>query len=103
MLVVVSTWALIRHFQRSGGLARSGIILAEATSREAGYESAPRRADLVGKEGVAITDLRPSGVALVNEERVDVVSEAEWVAQGTRVRVLRAEGYRHVVRALSDE
>jgi len=102
MLVAVSTWAILRHFMRSGGFARSGIVLAEPTTREAGWESATRRTDLEGKEGVAITDLRPSGVALVGEERLDVVTESEWVEEGTRVRVVRAEGYRHVVRPLTD-
>ena len=100
ILVGVSTWAVVRHFMRSGAFARSGIVLAGATSREAGYASATRRTDLVGREGVAITDLRPSGVALVDDERVDVVSESEWVQEGTRVKITRAEGYRHVVRPL---
>ena len=31
-------------------------------------------------------------------ERVDVVTEGEYVAQGSPVRVVRSEGYRHVVR-----
>ena len=33
-------------------------------------------------------------------ERVDVVTEGEFVAQGSPVRVLRSEGYRHVVRVV---
>jgi hypothetical protein len=32
---------------------------------------------------------------------VDVVTEGEFVTQGSTVRVLRSEGYRHVVRGLS--
>jgi hypothetical protein len=31
---------------------------------------------------------------------VDVVTEGEFVAQGSPVRVLRSEGYRHVVRVV---
>ena len=38
--------------------------------------------------------------AEVAGERLDVVSEAGWITAGTPVRVLRAEGYRHVVRAV---
>jgi membrane-bound ClpP family serine protease len=37
---------------------------------------------------------------LIGDERVDVVSEAEWIQAGTPVRVVSAEGYRHVVRPL---
>ena len=57
--------------------------------------------DLVGQDGVAVTDLRPAGTARIGDERVDVVTEGEYVAQGSAVRVIRSEGYRHVVRRAS--
>jgi membrane-bound serine protease (ClpP class) len=66
--------------------------------RAEGYISAPQRDDLVGRDGVALTDLRPAGTASIAGERVDVVTEGEYVAQGSAVRVIRSEGYRHVVR-----
>jgi membrane-bound serine protease (ClpP class) len=46
---------------------------------------------------VALTDLRPAGTARIGAERVDVVTEGQYVAQGDVVRVVRSEGYRHVV------
>ena len=51
----------------------------------------------------AITDLRPAGTALVGDERIDVVSESEWISAGTPVKVLSAEGYRHIVRSISEQ
>jgi membrane-bound serine protease (ClpP class) len=48
--------------------------------------------------GVALTDLRPSGIATIAGERVDVVSEGEHIAEGESIEVVRDEGYRHVVR-----
>jgi membrane-bound serine protease (ClpP class) len=54
----------------------------------------------VGRDGIAVTDLRPAGTAQIGQERVDVVTEGEYVAQGRPVRVIRSEGYRHVVRSL---
>ena len=50
---------------------------------------------------MALTDLRPAGTAPIGTERVDVVTEGEYVAQGSTVRVVRSEGYRHVVRRSS--
>ena len=38
---------------------------------------------------------------LFGDERIDVVSESEWITEGTQVRVISAEGYRHIVRAVS--
>ena len=54
----------------------------------------------MGREGEALTDLRPSGTVLIGEERVDAVSESEWIEEGTEVRVVSSEGYRLVVRPL---
>jgi membrane-bound ClpP family serine protease len=62
------------------------------------FKAADPKADLVGKEGVAQSDLRPAGFALVDGQRVDVVTEGELVARGQRVRVVKAEGARVVVR-----
>ena len=99
VLVVLATWFFLQSMFGSWRLKRSGVILPETTDRDEGYTSADVRTDMEGAEGVAITDLRPAGVGLFGDERMDVVSESEWIAEGTRIRVLSAEGYRHVVRA----
>lgn len=88
-------WAILRRLPDDRRAGR--LILQGSTSREAGYLSAPVRAELVGTEGVALTDLRPSGTGAFGEERIDVVSEGGYVPAGTPIRVVRAEGYRHVV------
>ncbi len=100
ILVAVATWFFLQSMFGSWRLRRIGVILAETTDRDEGYTSADVRTDMEGAEGVAITDLRPAGVGLFGDERMDVVSESEWIEEGTRIRVLSAEGYRHVVRPL---
>jgi membrane-bound serine protease (ClpP class) len=99
VITAAVVYAWLRHLptsDRFGGLfLRGGMTQAE------GYISAAPRTDLVGQEGVAVTDLRPAGTATIAGERVDVVTEGEFVTQGSTVRVLRSEGYRHVVRGLS--
>jgi membrane-bound serine protease (ClpP class) len=99
VIVVLAGWAFFRRFPAQG--KKRNIMLGAATSRELGYLSAPERPELMGAEGVALTDLRPAGTVRIGEENVDVVSEAGWVPQGTPVRVIRTEGYRHVVRPLA--
>jgi membrane-bound serine protease (ClpP class) len=56
----------------------------------------------VGRSGVALTDLRPSGTAGFGDERLDVVTEGEYLRQGSAVEVIRSDGYRHVVRLARD-
>jgi membrane-bound serine protease (ClpP class) len=91
-------YAWLRHLPNSGRF--SGLLLKGAGHRAAGYTTAPSRPELVGKAGTALTDLRPSGTARIGDERVDVVTEGEYVAQGSTVLVVRSDGYRHVVRAV---
>lgn len=88
--------AWLRHLPNSSRF--TGLFLKSATHASEGYVSAAVRSDLVGKSGTALTDLRPSGTALVEGERVDVVTEGEFVDAGATVIVVRAEGYRHLVR-----
>ncbi len=97
-IVLVTSWVLLRRLPRSRLIARSGLLLKDATDREHGFESALRRVDLVGLEGVALTDLRPAGTGLFGDERVDVVADSEFISEGETIRVLSAEGYRCVVR-----
>lgn len=60
---------------------------------------AGERADLVGAVGVALTDLRPSGLARLGDERVDVVTLGDFIAVGSPIRVVRVEGNRVTVRS----
>lgn len=48
--------------------------------------------------GVAITQLRPSGAAVFNGKRVDVITEGELIDRGVSVKVIEIEGARVVVR-----
>jgi len=100
VLIAVSAWVMLRTLPGSSRLAKSGLFLLDSTEKAIGYESAETRTDLIGLVGKAITDLRPSGTALFDDERIDVVSESEWITEGTLVKVVSAEGYRHVVRAI---
>lgn len=77
----------------------SKLILREATTTEGGYVSQPGGINaLVGKSGVALTDLRPSGAALLDDKRTDVLSEGGFIKRGTMVTVIRVEGSSVVVR-----
>ena len=57
----------------------------------------PRRS-LLGATGIALTDLRPSGIADIDGVRVDVVTSGEYLPRGETIEVTSDEGYRRVVR-----
>tara|TARA_B100001559_G_scaffold319506_1_gene329019 strand:+ start:1186 stop:1638 length:453 start_codon:yes stop_codon:yes gene_type:complete len=55
---------------------------------------------LLNQIGEAFTDLRPSGKANIQEQRVDVVTEGIFLEKGDNVRVVAIEGQRIVVRKI---
>jgi membrane-bound serine protease (ClpP class) len=75
------------------------LVLDTGLDARAGYASAPE-GDLkwVGKRGTAGTPLRPAGIALFEGERVDVVSQGEYIAADAPIEVVRVDGNRIVVR-----
>ncbi len=93
-LAVAFAW--FRHLPNSRRFR--GLIHQESSLSAEGYVSALPRGDLVGKQGVALSDLRPAGVAHVDGERIDVVTEGEYISAASSIEIVRAEGYRHVVR-----
>lgn len=53
--------------------------------------------ELVGRQGLTVCTLRPSGTADFQGTTVDVVSEGQYIAAGSPVRVVLVEGARVVV------
>lgn len=75
------------------------LILETGLPRGEGYASAPQR-DMIwlGKIGTALSPLRPAGIAEIEGERVDVVSDGELIEPGVLIVVTRVDGNRIVVR-----
>jgi len=75
------------------------LILETGLKAGEGYASAPE-ADRkwLGKSGTALSPLRPAGIADIEGERLDVVSDGEFIDAGTLITVTRVDGNRIVVR-----
>lgn len=80
-------------------LSRSPMALRSSLSKDAGVVSYDETlSDLVGREGKALTDLRPAGTVKIGGERVDVVTRGDYIDRGDTVVVTRVEGSRVVVK-----
>ncbi|HEX3672242.1 MAG TPA: NfeD family protein, partial [Candidatus Cybelea sp.] len=75
--------------------------LALASAQGPEYVTSADFGDLRGLAGTAVTYLRPSGIASISGRRVDVLTEGEFIAQGTPIRVVRVEGARIFVEPVS--
>lgn len=56
--------------------------------------------DLVGKFGTAITNLRPSGKAEIDGALLDVTTQGDLVAKGTKIEVIAQKSNNIIVREL---
>ncbi|HOP05546.1 MAG TPA: NfeD family protein [Tenuifilaceae bacterium] len=69
-----------------------GLALNSSLTKEEGYVGIDtHQKDMVGKEGVAQTVLRPSGKVEIENEIFDAVSEEGYIDKGKKVRVVKDE------------
>lgn len=73
------------------------LILQDHVPGKSGYTSKPSLEHLIGVRGVAITDLRPAGTAMINNNRVDVVTEGNYITHDSKIIVKSVEGSKVVV------
>lgn len=83
--------------------AWNNLILQSNIVGTSGYVSSkPDFSHLIGKEGSALTDLRPAGTAVINQKRVDVATEGEYIDKDTKLIVTSVNGSRIVVQEKKD-
>lgn len=97
LLALAASLALLRVLPRLPWGRR--LVLETELLAGAGGASAPEHdRRWLGKGGTAATPLRPAGVAYLDGERVDVVSEGAFIEAGQPIDVIRVDGNRIVVR-----
>lgn len=74
------------------------LILTNTSSTEQGYVSSMDYSKYLNKEGVVLSELRPSGSVEIDGVPVDVVSEGKFISKGEKVRIVKIEGVRIIVR-----
>ena len=89
--VGIALW--IRFFPRT--ILAKKLALSKSGADFKSYPDELRA--LIGRKGTALTALRPSGIARIDNRRVDVVTDADWIEEGTPVVVIAVEGVRILV------
>lgn len=97
VLTVVLFWLATRAIPENAWIAK----LTFAGAQGAEYVTSADYTSLAGKSGIASSYLRPAGVALIDGQRVDVLTRGEFIPEGTPVRVTRVEGARIFVEPIA--
>ncbi|RMH01356.1 MAG: hypothetical protein D6702_11750 [Planctomycetota bacterium] len=95
-LVVVSAFRVFPRTPMGRRMIQGGATWDKGERAAVAHEAER----FVGRAGTAASDLRPSGIARFDGERVDVITRGEHIAAGTPVRALRFEANRLLVEAL---
>ncbi len=90
ILSAAGLYLFVRVFPKTGAGRRLTLTASgsDFISTPEGLES------LQDREGIAESTLRPSGIAVVDNRRIDVVARGIWIEAGTRIRVAAIHGNR---------
>lgn len=79
-----------------GGISRT-LVLKTTEDKDKGYVGVRELKETVGLEGVALTQLRPTGTGEFAGMRIDVVTEGDFIPKGTKIKISDVRGYRTIV------
>ncbi|MBS4535269.1 nodulation protein NfeD [Clostridium sp. D2Q-14] len=95
---VVVIYLFLKHGQKSPIFDK--IVLNTKQEGDSGYSSIIDNRKYLYDEGIALTTLRPSGTIVVNGDRLDAVTEGQFIMKGERIKVVKIEGSKVVVRKI---
>ena len=95
VLIVVVGW---KYFRRSSAWQR--LVLSTVIDETSKPKAALLVQGLQGKEGKALTPLRPAGIVDIDGNRVDAVTEGGFVPKDSLVKVVDTTGNRVLVKAI---
>lgn len=98
MILTVIEWVILVKFFKKRISLFDQVVLKDSTSKESGYTSHNDNTYLVGQNATTLTDLRPSGIIVLDNQRIDAVSEGSFIMKDTAVKIIEVEGTRVVVR-----
>ena len=76
------------------------VALVTEQKSDEGYIATFYKEDLIGKEGEAVTILRPSGRVKIDDEIYDAYTRGEYIERGEKIRVVSQEGTSLKVRSV---
>jgi membrane-bound ClpP family serine protease len=97
LAILAIALTIVLHSATKGRLSKI-LVLHEAQKKESGYIGTEDLKYFLGYEGSALTILRPAGTADFDGIKLDVVSEGDFIKKDAKVKIIKVEGRRIVVR-----
>ena len=94
-LVVFLVKYILKAIKRTG--PKNTIML---DNDQFGYVASHFDKTLFGKQGIALTDLKPAGKVLVDDKEVSAMSELGYISRGLKIEVIGGKGYHLIVKRI---
>lgn len=102
-LIIVAAFLIMLKSARSGLLKRSPIF-EEGTAVDKDFSQGTKDyKGLIGKKGIAITNLRPSGYASIDGNTYDVTAEEIYLPKDQLIEVISVEGIKIKVKKTENQ
>lgn len=101
ILLLTLAGIFVLSFRLQTRFIQDNFALKTCQSQKEGYVTPNRSYEtFLDKQGIALCQLRPAGMADFGGERLDVVTEGAFVTNGSRIKVISVEGTRVIVRKI---
>lgn len=74
------------------------LNIPQDQKKDLGYTAVKERTDLIGKKGITLTMLRPTGYIEIDGEKLEAYTESEFIEPNTEIIVVKVEGNKIFVR-----
>jgi len=96
LTIIAGVLILTYRSATKGGISRT-LVLKTTEAKDQGYVGVQELKEMVGREGVALTQLRPTGIGEFDGLNIEVVTEGDFIPKGSKIRIIEVKGYRTVV------
>lgn len=102
LLVLAIVIILVVRSASKGRLSKT-LVLNESLSKEKGFSAVEDMKVFLGREGKAITMLRPAGIGQFDGVRLDVVTKGAFIEEESDIKITEVVGRRIVVEEIKKE
>ncbi|WP_066069245.1 NfeD family protein [Alkalithermobacter thermoalcaliphilus] len=100
VLTILATIFLIKKLPKRK--ISKTLLLDTKLNKEEGFIPYKEKKEYIGKIGVSISDLRPSGKIRVDDEILDAISESSYIERGRAVQIIQINGNKIIVREIRE-
>lgn len=96
LLILAVVLIFVIRSATKGRLSKK-LILTQKMSNDDGFTAVDDMQVFLGKEGKAISVLRPAGIGIFDGVRLDIVTSGSFIEEGSKIKIVEVEGRRIVV------